>query len=129
MSANWRLENAKKRPAAMLQQNNPDATRISIPRMYICTWYLVVAMHVCQAMGTRESAPNPSLAFDQNKLLIVTGTGCVRWMSMGGKNTHKQAAAVEHFTVILQQAAAVEQVTPKRRLLQRYLKEKKQTYY
>ena len=34
-SANWRLENAKS-PAAMFQENNPDATRMSIPRiMYL----------------------------------------------------------------------------------------------
>ena len=47
MSANWRLENAKS-PAAMLQENNPDATRMSIPR--ICTWYLAVfamCVYVC----------------------------------------------------------------------------------
>ena len=34
LGANWRLENAKS-PAAMLQENNPDATRMSIPRMYL----------------------------------------------------------------------------------------------
>ena len=33
-SKHWRLENAKS-PAAMLHENNPDATRISIPRMYL----------------------------------------------------------------------------------------------
>ena len=37
-SANWRLANAKS-PAAMLQENNPDATRMSIPSLYL--WYLV----------------------------------------------------------------------------------------
>ena len=51
VSANWRLENAKSpaamldgvaiqsrkvtRVRAMLQENNPDATRMSIPRMYL----------------------------------------------------------------------------------------------
>ena len=34
VSANWRLENAKS-PASMLQENNPDTTRMGIPRMYL----------------------------------------------------------------------------------------------
>ena len=31
----------------MLQENNPDATRMSIPRMHVCTWYLVRCKYVC----------------------------------------------------------------------------------
>ena len=34
VGANWRLENAKS-PAAVLQENNPDATCMSIPRIYV----------------------------------------------------------------------------------------------
>ena len=34
VSANWRLENAKS-PAAMLQENYSDATRVGITRMYL----------------------------------------------------------------------------------------------
>ena len=44
VSANWRLENAKS-PAAMLQENNPDATRMSIPRMYLASHLVVRAMN------------------------------------------------------------------------------------
>ena len=44
LGANWRLENAKS-PAAMLQENNPDTTCMSIPRMYLvsCT----CDVHIC----------------------------------------------------------------------------------
>ena len=35
-SQRWRLDNAKS-PATILQENNPDATRVSIHS--VCTWY------------------------------------------------------------------------------------------
>ena len=45
IGANWQLENAKS-PAATLQENNPDATCMSILNR-VCSWYLVVlAMYV-----------------------------------------------------------------------------------
>ena len=39
ISANWRLGNYKS-SAAMLQENNPDATRMSIQRMYLVSCYI-----------------------------------------------------------------------------------------
>ena len=49
VGANWRHENAKS-PAAMLQENNPDATCMSIPRMYLvsctCEVYIFVSKRV-----------------------------------------------------------------------------------
>ena len=41
VSESWRLENAKS-PATILQENNPDATRMMIMYRALCTWYTVV---------------------------------------------------------------------------------------
>ena len=38
----WRLEKAKS-PAAMLQENNPDATCMSIPPMYVVSCCTVIS--------------------------------------------------------------------------------------
>ena len=46
-STNWRLKNAKS-PAAMPQENNPDGTRMRIPRMYLVSCCIFdVYMYVC----------------------------------------------------------------------------------
>ena len=45
VGANWRLEDAKSL-AAMFQENNPDATRMSIPRMYLVSCCICVYL-VC----------------------------------------------------------------------------------
>ena len=39
VNESWRVENAKS-PLAILQENNPDATRVSI--YHVCPWYFVV---------------------------------------------------------------------------------------
>ena len=102
ISANWRLENAKS-PAAMLQENNPNATRVSIPRMHlvsccICDVYLYVCLEAC---GCRAFVAINRMTNRHGHWVCWT---CACWMSMGGKNT--ASSSVEH----------VVEVTVKRRL-------------
>ena len=68
-------------PRAPPQENNPDATRMGIPRM--CLWYLVVFamyMHVClEAYDYRALVANMTNRHGH----------WMCWMSMGGKNSVK----------------------------------------
>ena len=51
VGANWRLENAKS-PAGMLQENNPNATCKSIPRMYLVSFVVAIYMSVSKLVTT-----------------------------------------------------------------------------
>ena len=45
VSTNWRLENTKS-PAAMLQESNPQTTRMSIPRSVYLISFVAFAMYI-----------------------------------------------------------------------------------
>ena len=79
VGANWRLENAKSL-AAMLQENNPDSTWISltIPRMYLisCSCICDVYMYMPVSKNCRGFVSR----------MTKRHRHWVCWMSMGGKS-------------------------------------------
>ena len=100
VSESWRLENAKS-PATILQENNPDATRMSIYR--VCTWYFVVfAMYTYACLEACDYRAFVASMTNRHGHWVCWTSAC--WMSMGGKNT--ASSSVEH----------VVKVTVKRRL-------------
>ena len=78
LGASWRPENAKS-PAAMLQENNPDATCMSIPPIYV-PGILLYFCDVCTPMSVSK--------LDRTLVSRMTnGHGhWVCWMPMRGKN-------------------------------------------
>ena len=97
----WRLENAKSR-ATILQENNRDATRMSIYRA--CTWYFVVfAMYTYACLEACDYRAFVACMTNRHGHWVCGTSAC--WMSMGGKNT--AISSVEHVVV---------EVTVKRRL-------------
>ena len=92
ISESWWLENAKS-PATILQENNPDATSMSIYRA--CTWYFVVfAMHTCACLEACDDRAFVAINSMTNRHgHWVRGTSAC-WMSMCGKNT--AISSVEH---------------------------------
>ena len=62
VGANWRLENAKS-PAAMLQENNPDVTCMSIPCMYLascCRTHDVYTTNIIGKWFSSQRFPSPN---------------------------------------------------------------------
>ena len=100
-----RLENAKS-PAVMLQENNPDATRMSMPRMYLvscCICYIYV-----WTVSKLVTAELLSLGWR-----IGTDTGCAGLVLAGCRWVGKTVLKYTASTSVEQMV----EVTAKRRLL------------
>ena len=97
---NWRLENAKS--PAMLKENNPDATSMSIPRMLTCTWYLVYLRRIIRLSRNLVTSYRAFVAIILYvRWRIGTDTGCAglvlagcRWMEKVLK--HTASSSVDH---------------------------------
>ena len=74
----WRLENAKS-PATALQENNPDATRVSIPRM--CDAKIYTCLEACEDRAFVARMTN------RHGHWACWTSAC--WMSMGGSKQQR----------------------------------------
>ena len=82
-SQRWRLDNAKS-PATILQENNPDATRVSIHS--VCTWYFAeFAMYTYACLEACDYRAFVASMTNRHGHWVCWTSAY--WMSMGVKNT------------------------------------------